>query len=65
MIIPWQSGSHVEVTEQEKDGDANARNSNKNPAPTPVVQPNVPEAGTNVGEPDRSDSDESDDSVDA
>ncbi|PON83606.1 TAFII55 protein, conserved region [Trema orientale] len=56
-------GLHVEVAEQEKSGDANARNANKQPAPAPVAQPDVPEAGANAGEPDRSDSDESDDSV--
>lgn len=53
----------VEVAEQEKSGDANARNANKQPAPAPVAQPEVPEGGANAGEPDRSDSDESDDSV--
>ncbi|XP_048319130.1 transcription initiation factor TFIID subunit 7 [Ziziphus jujuba] len=53
----------VEAAEQEKDGDANAGNASKRPAPTPETKPNVPESGTNAGEPDRSDSDESDDSV--
>lgn len=31
--------------------------------PAPVVKADAPEAGTNAGEPDRSDSDESDDSI--
>ncbi|KAF3430941.1 hypothetical protein FNV43_RR25671 [Rhamnella rubrinervis] len=49
--------------EQEKDGDATANNASKRPSPTPATKPDVPESGTNAGEPDRSDSDESDDSV--
>lgn len=50
----------AEPTEQEKDGEAKARNVNKKPAPPPVAKLNVPEAVPNAGEPDRSDSDESD-----
>ncbi|KAL5554455.1 hypothetical protein UlMin_041996 [Ulmus minor] len=50
------------VAEQEKDGDANARNASKKPAPTPAAKPDVPETGTNAGELDRSDSDDSDES---
>ncbi|XP_062109915.1 transcription initiation factor TFIID subunit 7 [Humulus lupulus] len=54
----------VEVAEPEKNGEANARNANKKTAPAPVAQPgDVPDAGANAGEPDRSDSDDSDDSV--
>ncbi|XP_061368098.1 transcription initiation factor TFIID subunit 7-like isoform X2 [Gastrolobium bilobum] len=53
--------SHVEAAEQE--GDENTRGANKKPAPTPVPKHNVPETLTNAGEPDRTDSDESDDSV--
>ncbi|KAM1276154.1 hypothetical protein ACFX13_029400 [Malus domestica] len=55
--------SHVEAAEQEKDGDGNARNASKKPVEEPVSQPDVPEAATNAGDPDRSDSDESDDSI--
>ncbi|RXH85343.1 hypothetical protein DVH24_042111 [Malus domestica] len=57
------SCSHVEAAEQEKDGDGNARNASKKPVEEPVSQPDVPEAATNAGDPDRSDSDESDDSI--
>uniref|UniRef100_A0A5B7B4P1 Putative transcription initiation factor TFIID subunit 7 n=2 Tax=Davidia involucrata TaxID=16924 RepID=A0A5B7B4P1_DAVIN len=53
----------VEVAEQEEDGDENARNASKKAAPTPAAKPDVPETGANAGEPDRSDSDESDDSI--
>ncbi|XP_048425890.1 transcription initiation factor TFIID subunit 7-like isoform X1 [Pyrus x bretschneideri] len=53
----------VEAAEQEKDGDGNARNASKKPVEEPVSQPDVPEAATNAGDPDRSDSDESDDSI--
>ncbi|KAM1039358.1 hypothetical protein ACFX2C_028778 [Malus domestica] len=55
--------SHVEAAEQEKDGDGNARNASKKPVEEPVSQPDVPEAATNAGDPDRSESDESDDSI--
>ncbi|KAB2616386.1 transcription initiation factor TFIID subunit 7-like [Pyrus ussuriensis x Pyrus communis] len=53
----------VEAAEQEKDGDGNARNASKKTVEEPVSQPDVPEAATNAGDPDRSDSDESDDSI--
>lgn len=45
------------MREQEEVGDENARNSRKKPAP--AAKP----SGTNAGEPERSDSDESDDSI--
>ncbi|KAK9941421.1 hypothetical protein M0R45_018023 [Rubus argutus] len=55
------------IAEQEKDGDGNAGNTSKNSAPAPESKTDVPEAATNTGEPDgepdRSDSDESDDSI--
>ncbi|XP_004502224.1 transcription initiation factor TFIID subunit 7 [Cicer arietinum] len=51
----------VEIAEQE--GDENARGANKKPAAAPVSKHDVPEPLTNAGDPDRSDSDESDDSV--
>lgn len=51
----------MEIAEQE--GDENARGANKNPAAAPVSKHDVPEPLTNAGDPDRSDSDESDDSV--
>ncbi|KAM7523151.1 hypothetical protein LguiA_013053 [Lonicera macranthoides] len=58
------AGLHVEVAEQEEGGEGNARgNASKKAAPAPVAKPEVSEAGTNAGEPERSDSDESDDSI--
>uniref|UniRef100_A0A803PI29 TAFII55 protein conserved region domain-containing protein n=1 Tax=Cannabis sativa TaxID=3483 RepID=A0A803PI29_CANSA len=58
------SAAHVEVARPEKNGERYARDANKkSSAPSPVAQPDdVPDAGTNAGEPDRSDSDDSDDS---
>ncbi|CAI9770502.1 unnamed protein product [Fraxinus pennsylvanica] len=55
-------GLIVAMVEQEEDGDENALVSKKG-RPTPSAKPDVPEAGTVGGEPDGSDSDESDDSV--
>ncbi|TKY58197.1 Transcription initiation factor TFIID subunit 7 [Spatholobus suberectus] len=52
----------VEAAEQEE-GDENARGANKKPAPKPAPKHDAPENLTNAGEPDRSDSEESDDSV--
>ncbi|CAB4312520.1 unnamed protein product [Prunus armeniaca] len=52
------------ISEQEKDGDGSDRNASKKPVEEePVSQPDVTEAATNAGEPDRSDSDESDESI--
>ncbi|XP_059628786.1 transcription initiation factor TFIID subunit 7 [Cornus florida] len=53
----------VEMAEQEEVGDGNARNASKKPAPTPAAKPDVQDTGTNAGEPDGSDSDDSDDSI--
>ncbi|KAJ4724046.1 Transcription initiation factor TFIID subunit 7 [Melia azedarach] len=53
-----------EVNEQEEDGDGNARNATKKDAPSPEPkQADVGEVGANTGAPERSDSDESDDSM--
>ncbi|XP_020202138.1 transcription initiation factor TFIID subunit 7 [Cajanus cajan] len=52
----------VEAAEQEE-GDENARGTNKKPAPKPAPKHDAPENLANAGEPDRSDSEESDDSV--
>ncbi|XP_031281045.1 transcription initiation factor TFIID subunit 7 [Pistacia vera] len=53
-----------EVNEQEEDADGNARNANKKVAPTPAPkQADVAEAEANAGAPERSDSEESDDSL--
>jgi transcription initiation factor TFIID subunit 7 len=57
------SCSHAEAAEQEEDADGSVRNASKKPVPAPVVKADAPEVGTNAGEPDRSDSDESDDSI--
>ncbi|KAG5021058.1 hypothetical protein JHK87_016913 [Glycine soja] len=54
--------SHVETAEQEE-GDENARGANKKSAPKPAPKHDIPENLTNAGEADRSDSEESDDSV--
>ncbi|KAK9220707.1 hypothetical protein WN944_009130 [Citrus x changshan-huyou] len=52
------------VNEQEEEGDGNARHANKKDAPSPELkQPDIAEAGANTGAPERSDSDESDDSM--
>ncbi|KAG8371756.1 hypothetical protein BUALT_Bualt13G0121400 [Buddleja alternifolia] len=48
---------------QEEDGYGYARNTSKKPVATPSTKPDVPEAGTVGGEPDGSDSDDSDDSI--
>lgn len=53
----------MEAAEQEEEGDENARGATKKAAPQPVAKDDIPETVTNAGEPDRSDSDESDDSV--
>ncbi|GFZ10810.1 TBP-associated factor 7 [Actinidia rufa] len=57
------NGLHVEVAGHEEDGDANTRNASKKAAPAPAAKPDVPNAGENAAEPERSDSDESDDSI--
>lgn len=53
----------VEMAEPEEYGDENARNASKKVVSTPLAKPDAPEAGTVGGEPDGSDSDESDDSM--
>ncbi|KAJ0021555.1 hypothetical protein Pint_31401 [Pistacia integerrima] len=54
----------MSVNEQEEDADGNARNANKKVAPTPAPkQADVAEAEANAGAPERSDSEESDDSL--
>ncbi|KAG5098412.1 hypothetical protein JHK82_048266 [Glycine max] len=47
----------------QEEGDENARGANKKPAPKPAPKHDAPENLTNAGELDRSDSEESDDSV--
>ncbi|XP_057809510.1 transcription initiation factor TFIID subunit 7-like [Salvia miltiorrhiza] len=53
----------VEMVEPEEYGDEDARNASKMVASTPLAKPDAPEAGTVGGEPDGSDSDETDDSM--
>jgi len=66
-LMNIMSGGTAEIAEQDEGGDGNGRGnvSKKAAAPAPpVAKPEVSEAGTNAGEePDRSDSDESDDSI--
>ena len=58
-FLDWDS--HAEAAEQEVE--ENARGANRRPLPKPAPKHDVPENLTNAGEPDRSDSEESDDSV--
>lgn len=51
------------MPEQEEDGEENARSASKKAAPKPATKPDVPEVGATGGEPERSDSEESDDSI--
>ncbi|XP_011025157.1 PREDICTED: transcription initiation factor TFIID subunit 7 [Populus euphratica] len=55
--------AEAEANEQEEDGEQNARKANEKPEPAPEAKPDVPETTTNAEEPERSDSDESDDSM--
>ncbi|CAI0391281.1 unnamed protein product [Linum tenue] len=50
------------VNEQE-DGNQNASNANKKPAPKPVTKPEAPPTTANAEEPERSDSDDTEDSA--
>ncbi|WJX33324.1 transcription initiation factor TFIID subunit 7 [Trifolium repens] len=60
-IIAGGTAENLDVAEQE--GEENARGANKKPAATPASKHDVPETHTNAGDADRSDSDESDESV--
>ncbi|KAJ6704666.1 TRANSCRIPTION INITIATION FACTOR TFIID 55 KD SUBUNIT-RELATED [Salix purpurea] len=55
--------AEAEANEQEEDGEQNARKANKKPEPAPEAKPDVPETTANAEEPERSDSDESEDSM--
>ncbi|EEF31114.1 transcription factor, putative [Ricinus communis] len=57
------SSNSYSANEQEEDGDQNARNASKKTTPAPAAKPDVQEAAANAEEPERSDSDESDDSM--
>ncbi|XP_038891097.1 transcription initiation factor TFIID subunit 7 [Benincasa hispida] len=54
----------VGVAEQQDDRDENPHHASAKPASVPAAKPDVMETETNVGEPERSDSDDSDHSVD-
>ncbi|KAK6925788.1 TAFII55 protein, conserved region [Dillenia turbinata] len=51
------------VVEQEEDREEDARKTSKKLASAPAVKPDAPETEQTAAEPDRSDSDESDDSI--
>lgn len=53
----------MDMTEQDEVGEGSARNTTKKAVATPAAKPDVSEAGINAGEPERSDSDESDYSI--
>ncbi|GAB2284417.1 transcription initiation factor TFIID subunit 7 [Dionaea muscipula] len=53
----------AEVTTQEEDGDGNAHNVSKKLEAKPVAKPDAPDPAANVGEAERSDSDDSDESM--
>ncbi|KAJ6346595.1 hypothetical protein OIU76_003300 [Salix suchowensis] len=55
--------AEAEANEQEEDGEQNARKANKKPEPAPEAKPDVQETTANAEEPERSDSDESEDSM--
>lgn len=62
-IIAGGTAENIDVEVAEQEGGENARGSNKKPAATSTSKNDVPETHTNAGDADRSDSDESDDSV--
>ncbi|KAL7594953.1 hypothetical protein Lser_V15G29306 [Lactuca serriola] len=53
----------MDMTEQDEVGEGSAHNTMKKAVVTPATKPDVSEAGTNAGEHERSDSDESDYSI--
>lgn len=61
---PYNSDKlRVEIAEPEEYGDENARNAGKKVVSTPFAKSDAPEVETVGGEPDGSDSDETDDSI--
>ncbi|GLU19574.1 hypothetical protein SLE2022_358190 [Rubroshorea leprosula] len=61
-IMSGGTGKYV-VNEQVEDAEGNARNTNKKAPPVPESKPDVPDAVANNAEPERSESDDSDDSM--
>lgn len=53
---------HPDMAEQEEDGHENLQKGGKKIESKPAAKPDVPVTQTNAAEPERSDSDESDDS---
>lgn len=53
---------HIEVVEQEEGGEASARHVNKKVA-QPATKPDISEPGTAGEDPDRTESEDSDDSI--
>lgn len=62
-IIAGGTAENIDVEVAEQEGGENARGANKKPAAASASKNDVPETHTNAGDADRSDSDESDDSV--
>ncbi|GAU32893.1 hypothetical protein TSUD_393140 [Trifolium subterraneum] len=63
-IIAGGTAENLDIlSSSEQEGEENARSANKKPAATPASKHDVPETRTNAGDADRSDSDESDESV--
>ena len=63
LFLYLNHGLHAEVNGQGEAGDENARNTNKEAPAEPAAKPEVPGPGSNAGEPDGTDSDDSDDSM--
>ncbi|GLT39441.1 hypothetical protein SLA2020_136300 [Shorea laevis] len=61
-IMSGGTGKYV-VNEQVEYAEGNARNTNKKAPPVPESKPDVPDAVANNAEPERSESDDSDDSI--
>ncbi|KAG2390011.1 Transcription initiation factor TFIID subunit 7 TBP-associated factor [Vigna angularis] len=62
-IMARGTAENLDAEAAEQEVEENARGANKKVAPKPAPKHDVPENLTNAGEPDRSDSEESDDSV--
>ncbi|KAJ8760092.1 hypothetical protein K2173_010948 [Erythroxylum novogranatense] len=62
-LLNIMTGVTVDNADVEEDGDQNARNASKKTEPSPAAKPDAPEVVANNEEPERSDTDESDDSM--
>ncbi|XP_010257606.1 PREDICTED: transcription initiation factor TFIID subunit 7 [Nelumbo nucifera] len=63
LVNIMAGGTAENVDVEVEDGDENAPKAPEKAAPEPATKPDVPETGTAGGEPERSDSDDSDDSM--